>query len=315
MEIRSLNLVAPYQLAWQTEPLAAPETNQILVRSRTGAISMGTELALYRNTTRHSRPLQYPLMPGYETVGEVIACGADVTDLAVGDRVVASYGHRSYARLPAQRAIRIPPDVPDALALLVILACETAKGVGKVAVQAHESVLITGAGTIGLLTLFNLRARECMRVDVVEPVNARHQLAILLGAQQLKTAAELADQTTPTYQVGFECSSANAAFALLQHVLVPHGRLCVLADARRDPLVLTPAFHEKELHIIGSSDGVDYPGYAAWYWPHARRNSSALEQLFTRSVAFDDLPEAFAELAGQPVAPVKVLVHYDNRHM
>jgi len=310
METRSLLLMAPYQLAWQTEPLAPPEADQILVRSHTGAISMGTELALYRNTTRHSRPLRYPLMTGYETLGEVLGCGAQVRHLAVGDRVVASYGHRTYACLPASRAIPIPPDISDALALLVILACETAKGVGKVTVQAHESVLITGAGTIGLLTLFNLRARGNMRVDVVEPVGTRHRLAVQLGAQQVWTPADMAGQPAASYQVGFECSSANDAFALLQHLLVPSGRLCVLADARRDPLVLIPAFHEKELQIIGSSDGIDYPGYAAWYWPHARQNRSQLEQLFTRSIAFNDLPEAFAQMSSEPVPPLKVLVQY-----
>jgi alcohol dehydrogenase len=312
MEARSLLLAAPYQFIWRTETLAQPEADQILVSSRTGAISMGTELALYRNTTAHTHPLRYPLMPGYETVGEVLACGPQVSHLAIGDRVVATYGHRTYACIPEHRAIRIPADISDALALLVILGCETAKGVAKVVAQQHEVVLITGGGTIGLLTLFNLRAHGTIQVDVVEPASPRHHLAIQLGAQQVWRPAELTDQLSAIYHVGFECSSTNDGFALLQRLLAPNGRLCVLADARREPLVLTPAFHEKELQIVGTSDGVDYPRYAAWYWPHARDNRWQLEQLFTRSVAFTDLPEAFAQMVNESVQPLKVLVQYSH---
>lgn len=313
MKAQSLVLAAPYEHIWQTEPLAQPEADQILVRSRTGAISIGTELALYRNTTAHTQPLHYPFMTGYETVGEVIACGSQVSHLAVGDRVVATYGHRSYACIAAQRAIPVPADISDALALLVILACETAKGIAKVAVQEHEAVLITGGGTIGLLTLFNLRACGSSRVAVVEPASSRHLLAVQLGAEQVWLPTQLTDDLAPTYQVGFECSSSNDAFALLQRLLAPNARLCVLADARQEPLVLTPAFHEKELHIIGTSDGVDYPGYATWYWPHARANRLQLEQMFTHSVAFSDLPALFAEMASERIQPVKVLVEYASK--
>ena len=309
MEAHALMLVAPNQLMWQTEQLSPPQADQLLVRSCAGAISMGTELALYRGATRQSLPLHYPLMTGYETIAEVLACGANVRHVAVGDRIVAFYGHRTHAVIPASRAIRIPPDISDALALLVILGCETAKGIAKVVVEPHERVLITGAGTIGLLTLFNLRAHGIATIDIVEPAADRHDLARRLGARRVGTPGELAQQAA-AYHAGFECSSLNAAFALLQQLLLPHGRLCVLADARQDSLVLTPAFHEKELQIVGSSDGEDYAGYAAWYWPHVRHDWKQLAQLFWHSVAFDDLPEAFADMAGQAVVPVKVLVRY-----
>jgi alcohol dehydrogenase len=249
-------------------------------------------------------------MTGYETVGKVVACGPRVSQLAVGDRVVAAYGHRTYACIPAHRAIPIPADISDALALLVILGCETAKGVAKVAPQQNEVALITGGGTMGLLTLFNLRARGSRRVDIVEPDSPRHHLAIQLGAQRVWKPAELADNQSATYHVGFECSSTNEAFTLLQRLLVPDGRLCVLADARREPLVLTPAFHEKELHIIGTSDGIDYPGYAGWYWPHARHNRLQLEQLFTHTIGFTELPEACAQMVSGSIRPLKVLVQY-----
>lgn len=58
----------------------------------------------------------------------------------------------------------------------------------------------------------------------------------------------------------FQC--ANEAFALLQAAVAPGSVICILADGNREPLLLQPAFHEKELIVVGLSDGLDYPGYA-----------------------------------------------------
>jgi alcohol dehydrogenase len=144
-------------------------------------------------------------MTGYESVGEIIGCGANVHRLKIGDRVLAFYGHRTHAVLSAERTIWIPPDISDALALLAILGCDTAKGIAKVNPQNSQKVLVTGAGTIGLLTLFNLKARGMEQIDVVEPLSSRRELARQLGAHRV-AALDEGDVLDETYHVGFECS-------------------------------------------------------------------------------------------------------------
>jgi hypothetical protein len=62
--------------------------------------------------------------------------------------------------LDESRAIPVPADISDQLVLLVILACDAAKGVAKLDLHIDDAVLIAGAGTVGLLTLFNLRPRD-----------------------------------------------------------------------------------------------------------------------------------------------------------
>ena len=114
-------------------------------------------------------------MTGYESAGVVIARGSDVQRLQVGDRVIAFYGHRTHAIIPEAKAIAVPDNVPDVLALLSILTCDVSKGIRKVAPQPDESVLITGAGTIGLLTIFMLKAFGVQKIDVVEPRAEREQ--------------------------------------------------------------------------------------------------------------------------------------------
>jgi alcohol dehydrogenase len=308
----SLLLHAPRNLAWQTEALAPLGPHDALVRTIAGAVSVGTELPLYRGDSRGARQPTYPLMTGYESLAEVLACGDAVERLAPGDRVVATYGHRTAAVLDESRAIRVPADIPDPLALLVILACDAAKGVAKLGPHAEDQVLITGAGTIGLLTLFNLWANGVQDIDVLEPLPARRTLALAFGARRVFDPA-VDPPPEDTYRYGFECSSRDAAFAVLQQALAREGRICILADGNVEPLALAPAFHAKELAVVGSSDGLDYQQYALWFWERLRDGITPLEQLFERQVEAEELPRLFEELAQGQIAPVKVFVRYGRK--
>jgi alcohol dehydrogenase len=91
----------------------------------------------------------------------------------------------------------------------------------------------------------------------------------------------------------------------------PWGRICVLADGNLEPLTLTPAFHAKELAVVGSSDGLDYQQYALWFWERLREGIAPLERLFELHVDAETLPQRFEEMARGQVAPVKVFVRYD----
>src|SRR5262249_51536801 len=159
-----------------------------------------------------------------------------------GARVVATYGHRTAAVLDEARAIPVPTDIPDQLALLLILACDTAKGVAKLAPHSDDEILIAGAGTIGLLALFNLRANGAHHVGMREPLVARRALGRAFGARNVfEPAAGL--YRAGTYRYGFECSSRDAAFGVLQTALAREGRICILADGNLEPLTLAPQFH------------------------------------------------------------------------
>lgn len=306
---RSLLLTAPHTLEWVEETLPEPHGDEVLVQTTSGAISIGSELPLYLGTARSSVPARYPRMTGYESIGMVSACGPETRGLRVGQRVAAFYGHRTVALVSEAKVLALPDGVSDRLALLAILTCDAAKGVRSVAPLPEEPVLVTGAGAMGLLTLFILRAYGVAAVDVVEPKVSRHTLAQALGARVVLTPEEFSEQAGE-YAAAFECSSRNAAFVLLQERLRPTGRLCVSADGNHEPLTLAPAFHEKELRIFGSSDGWDYHAHSAWYFDLLRRQSTSLSEIFQYSVASSDLPETFARLAGQEIEPVKVFVEY-----
>ncbi len=305
----ALLLTAPHTTAWLEHPIASPQKDQVLVRTLYSAMSLGTELALYKGTSRNPSNVTYPKMTGYETYGVVEAVGEEVDDVRVGDCALTFAGHVTHAILSASRIIPVPNGLDPRLALLAILSNDVKKGVFKAAPQPHERVLVTGAGAIGLLTLFILKALGVDHVDVVEPVRERLELAQSLGAQNTFTPEEVEEIET-AYAVGLECSSRNAAFSLLQDKLQTNGRICILADGNLEPLTLTPQFHQKELEVMGSSDGEDYQEHAEWFY--SLPELSRLTGLFDLTVNAEDLPQTFEKLVNQEVKPVKVLVRYES---
>ncbi|MGO8950094.1 MAG: hypothetical protein ACLQUY_21040 [Ktedonobacterales bacterium] len=79
----------------------------------------------------------------------------------------------------------------------------------------------------------------------------------------------------------------------------------------------TPAFHQKELHIFGSSDGWNYQEHAAWYFGYLLKTPTELAEVFQEEIAAEELPATFERLAQGDARPVKVLVRYgsSNQHL
>lgn len=78
---------APRQLDWRCLPLSSPGPEDIVVRTRFSGISTGTERLFYTGEMPSFPGMGYPLVPGYETVGEVIQAGPASAGVAKGDLV------------------------------------------------------------------------------------------------------------------------------------------------------------------------------------------------------------------------------------
>ncbi|MGT2492609.1 alcohol dehydrogenase catalytic domain-containing protein [Cupriavidus basilensis] len=96
-----------------------------------------------------------PVVPGTEAVGRVVACGAAVTRLRPGDRVVAIADRGCFAdevTLPEYTVYPYPMRFDALQALPVPLSYGTAYCglVWRCAVQPGETVLVLGAGHAGV---------------------------------------------------------------------------------------------------------------------------------------------------------------------
>jgi NADPH2:quinone reductase len=111
---------------------------------------------IYFRTGLYKGP-QFPFVLGMEGAGVVERAGAQVTEVAVGDRVAYAGVMGAYATerlLPADRAVRLPPHIDDETAAAVMLKGMTAEYLlhRLFTVQPHHTVLFhAAAGGVGSL--------------------------------------------------------------------------------------------------------------------------------------------------------------------
>jgi threonine dehydrogenase-like Zn-dependent dehydrogenase len=128
-----------------------------------------------------------PLVLGHEFVGIVDAVGAGVVGVEVGSHVVGigSGGFAEQVVLPAGSVFTLPEDVPLEHAALLepIVAC--AGAIQSARLAFGSSVLITGAGPMGLMLVQLARRGGAARVLLSEPSPERGRLAQRLGAEHI----------------------------------------------------------------------------------------------------------------------------------
>ncbi|MBI3797289.1 MAG: alcohol dehydrogenase catalytic domain-containing protein [Deltaproteobacteria bacterium] len=203
-------LLGPGQLSLQHLPTPTPATDEIVLKIA-AALTCGTDLkAFLRGHPKWPMPTRF----GHEYAGTVIARGSQVTTVHEGDEVMlvptgpcgrCFYCHRQqenlctslmetyvlggygeYLTVPA-RVIRTNLFAkPAALsfvaaALLEPLSC-VMFGLGQLVLRPDDTVVVIGAGAIGLLQLMALRALGIERVYVVARNPQRAAAAQQLGA-------------------------------------------------------------------------------------------------------------------------------------
>lgn len=165
----ALVLERPYQATYREIDLTPMTPDTILCRTTLSAISSGTDMKTWRGQ-QHPEQCWYPLVPGYESVGVVEQVGPEAkTSLQVGDRVMinecrqfanvcAAWGGNSKyvlknsftAPSPFDYMVKIPDNVTDRDAVLAYLACVALKGAKRLTYRPGETILIVGAGMVGL---------------------------------------------------------------------------------------------------------------------------------------------------------------------
>jgi len=205
--MRAAILRAPRALAVGPADDPRPGPGDVLIRVGAAGIC-GTDYRIWTG----ERPVRYPLIPGHEFIGTVVALGPGVGRVAVGDRVAVepnwgcgtcdlcregsgnlclartavgidrAGGFAELAVLPEGACWRAPAGLPDERLVFAEPLAVVARAVARGAPQAGQSAAVVGAGTLGLLALQLLRARGC-RVLVVSRSDLRLGLARRLGAE------------------------------------------------------------------------------------------------------------------------------------
>ena len=126
--------------------------------------------------------LGQPLPLGYCNVGVVEAVGKGAEQFKVGDRVLSNGPHADVARVPKNLCAVIPKKVSDEAAAFTVVASIGLQGIRLVQPTLGESVVVTGVGLIGLLTVQLLIAQGC-RVLAIDFDQRKLDLARQFGAE------------------------------------------------------------------------------------------------------------------------------------
>ncbi len=126
--------------------------------------------------------LDEPLPLGYCNSGVVLEVGDGITGFKVGDRVVSNGNHAEVVCVPHTLCARIPDSVDDDSAAFTVLASIGLQGIRLIKPTLGESIVVTGLGLIGLMTVQMLVANGC-RVLGIDIDPAKLQLARELGAE------------------------------------------------------------------------------------------------------------------------------------
>ncbi len=187
-EAQALVLLKANKLKLQSVKYVADGPRDILVRTIASTITPGLDRLLLTNKPVSHKVLAYPVMPGSETIGQVMQVGPEVTSVKEGDFVYAFKGDCWVGIDPYYgcHAEVIPTSEENVLALgrepihrdlLTGLVGYVLSAMEKVAFDPSMRVLLLGLGSVGLMVSEYLHYRGILHVDALENFPLRGQLS------------------------------------------------------------------------------------------------------------------------------------------
>lgn len=132
--------------------------------------------------------LDQPLPLGYCNVGRVIEVGQGVRGINIGDRVVTNGKHAEIVSVPKNLCVKIPDSLSDNEAVFTVLGAIALQGIRLANPTLGETIVVTGLGLVGLITVQLLIANGC-RVMGIDFDPSKVALAKQLGAEAVNISS------------------------------------------------------------------------------------------------------------------------------
>ncbi|WDV56221.1 alcohol dehydrogenase catalytic domain-containing protein [Streptomyces coeruleorubidus] len=266
-------------------PAPTADEGELLVRTAVvGVCGSDTHAAL-----GHHPFMPLPYHPGHEAVGVVAATGPGVDGFVPGDRVIVEpnlfcgqcpqcrsgrynicqelkvFGCQTPGAMtdlftiPADRVHRVPDGMTDVEAALVEPLATPVHAVAKAGDLTGRTVVVLGAGPIGLLVLAAARHAGAAAIAVTDLLPGKRDRALRLGAD----AALPADAADLTEQVGqalggpadvvFDCVAREQSMAQATDLVTKGGRIIVVGvGAAGTTPVRLDLIQDREISLEGT---------------------------------------------------------------
>jgi L-iditol 2-dehydrogenase len=303
-------------------PDPIPGPNELLIQVAACGIC-GSDVHGYDGSTGRRIP---PIVMGHEAAGIVVKVGEDVSGFTIGDRVtfdstvycgtcdfclqgevnlcdsrqVIGVSCEEYRRagafaelltVPAHVAYHLPADLSFAEAAMLEAVSVGLHGVVVSELRGGETVLVIGAGMIGLLLLQAARAAGASNVYVSDLDETRLQLAADLGASEtfLATGSSLIEQITQGTQgrgvdVVLEAVGAEETIATAIDCVRKGGTVTLVGNVSPQIRLPLQKVVSRQIRLQGScASAGEYP--------------EAMEMIASRKIRVDSLITAVAPLS------------------
>lgn len=220
----------PHEIELVERDIPTPGPGEVLIQVMASGIC-GTDIHIFKGEYLGA----YPVIPGHEFSGQVVAAGERVTRFKTGDRVAVEPniacdncvhclnnrhnfcqnwqavgvtlpgGMAQYVTAP-EKAVFSIGDLPYAAGAFVEPLSCVVHGVERARIRLADHVAILGAGPIGSLLLQMARLQGAAQITVLESNPGRAELARQLGADQV---CEHMEELRPnTYDVVIDATGA-----------------------------------------------------------------------------------------------------------
>lgn len=276
--MRAVQLPRPHEVRIGELPAPVPGEGQVVVAVEACGVC-GTDLHI---ADGHFAPTPYPIVPGHEFSGTVAEVGPQATSGvrvgarvavdpslfcghcrecrsgrgnlcanwgAIGDTVDGAFAQR--VLVPAANVYELPEHVSfEQGALVEPLSCAV-HGVRRLAVEAGESALVLGAGTMGQL-LVQLLARSGVAVTAIDRVPDKLSLVSRTGAR--RTLNDVRDVAGESFDMVIDVTGVPSVMELGLDAVRRGGRFLVFGVAPEEARIAISPFrvYNDEITILGS---------------------------------------------------------------
>ena len=337
--MRALVYHGPKNMKIEQRPVPQPEAGQVRIRTAYAGIC-GSDVHGWLGITGRRTP---PMVMGHEFSGVISALGEGVTDWKVGDRVTVhpmmSCGKCSYCAqgltnlctdrklmgtmtydgafvdefcVPAENLCALPENVSLEVGALIEPFAVAYRGILHAGSVKGKTVMICGAGTIGLMALKVCKLLEAERVIVVDLSNDRLALARKHGADvtingtedihAILTAAGLRDQIDVAVEAVGVTPTAQQTVAFVK----TRGTIIWIGNNAPTVTVNMQSIVTRELQIFGSYiyTDADFRECVQMLSEKPQDFSGIISQV----ISVEQAQDVFEELSRGATAKIKVLV-------
>lgn len=288
--MKALVLSAYNQLDLTDMPVPQYATDELLIRIRACGIC-GSDVHGFDGSTGRRIP---PIVMGHEAAGIVEAVGSDVPGFRPGDRVtfdstvscgLCFYCQRGqinlcdnrevvgvstplfrrmgafaeYVAVPARICYHLPESMPFAHAALIEAVSVAVHGVALTPIERGDTVIVVGAGMIGLLTLQAALHAGAGSAIVVDLDDSRLALARQMGATHTinsSTGDAVAQIVALTHDRGadcaLECVGATAPIKLAIESVRKGGAVTLIGNVSPTAEIPLQSVVSRQIRLQGS---------------------------------------------------------------